>query len=306
MSLKKIAFKLIRYSGLPLLIRETLQRNKVTIVMFHDLPGEAAFRAFSFLVKKYNVISLEAFQEAHRRGDLSKLPPKSLIITLDDGHISNYQLLPVVQELQIPISIFLCSGLVGTNRHFWFKYKRKELKPERLKKLPNTRKLEILAEAGFFLEREFDTPQALSKEHVLGMKHAVNFQCHTVFHPCLPKCDREEAWEEIVESKRALEEEYGLEVDTLAYPNGDYSDREIALLKEAGYRNAITVDFGFNSLKTNPFQFKRISIDDMGDVDAICVKSCGIWTFLMGLIGKQRWNGKMEPIPMKEVLSVLH
>ncbi|MBK7410532.1 MAG: polysaccharide deacetylase family protein [Saprospirales bacterium] len=263
-------------------------------MMFHDLPEEAAWKAFSYLAKKYNIISLEAYLEARRQGAGVQLPPKPLIITLDDGHISNYTLLPIVRKLQIPITIFLCSGLVNTNRHYWFKYKRKEVKPERLKKIPNNKKLQILAEAGFYPELEFDLPQALSKAQIMEMKPLINFQAHTIFHPCLPKCDKEEAWREIAESKQTLEEEYGFTIDALAYPNGDYSDRDIDLVKRAGYEYAITVDYGFNTLQTDPFKLKRLSIDDTGDIDAICIKATGIWTFLMALIGKQRWHGHAD------------
>ncbi len=67
MSPVKLLYKLLRYSGLPWLVRETLQRDKVTIAMFHDPSPEAAERAFSWLAARYNIISLEAFLEAERQ-----------------------------------------------------------------------------------------------------------------------------------------------------------------------------------------------------------------------------------------------
>ncbi len=83
------------------------------------------------------------------------------------------------------------------------------------------------------------------------MRKCVNFQSHTLFHPILPNCSDEEARIEIINSKKKLEIEYGLVINSIAYPNGDYSERDILLAKEAGYKCGITVDFGFNTINTD-------------------------------------------------------
>lgn len=293
---KTLLFKLLRYSGLPFLFREMLQRNKVTIVMFHDLAPDVAARNFSFLSKTYNVIDLNTFLEACRKGDESSLPDKALIITLDDGHIRNYELLPVIKQMNIPITIFLCAGIINTNRHFWFKFKHPDLFKPALKQLPNQEKLKTLAQAGFWPEREFPNPLALNKSQIDEMKELVNFQGHTLFHPCLPKCYDEEAAEEIFRSKEVLEQDFDLAINAIAYPNGDYSDRDVKLVKEAGYQFGITVDYGFNTIRTDPFQLKRLSIDDADNLDAVCVKASGVWTLLLSWVGKRRNKGWMETV----------
>ena len=305
MSPKKLIFRLLRYSGLPLLFREILQRNKVSIAMFHDIAPAAAERAFGFLASRYRIISLEDYLRARQTG--TPLPPKALIITLDDGYSQNYELLPVVRKMQIPITIFLCAGLLGANRHFWFLYKRDEMQPERLKKMPNAQRLQVLADAGFRPDMEFSYPHSLNREQILEMKGHIDLQSHTVFHPCLPKCEDREAWEEIAGAKKILEEEYGLNVHSLAFPNGDYSGRDIEMAKKAGYQCAITVDYGFNTLKSDPYRLKRLSIDDSGDIDALSLKVSGVWTLFRILTGGQRRNryenlqekypaGRLEPI----------
>ena len=294
MSPAKLLYKLLRYSGLPWLVRETLQRDKVTIAMFHDPSPEAAEQAFSWLAKHYNIISLEAFMEARRKGSGKSLPKKAMIITLDDGHIRNYEFMPAVKKLGIPVTIFLCAGLIGTNRHYWFLFKQEQGEKEQLKTLPNALRLERLEQMGFRPDREFSHPQALSREQLEEMKSAIDFQSHTVFHPCLPTCTTREAWEEISRSKQILEEEHGLEVRALAFPNGDYSERDIEMIKRAGYECALTVDFGFNTLKTDAYKLRRMSIDDTGNIDAVSVKASGVWTFFMTLIGKQRKSGWAE------------
>ena len=291
-ALRNLVFKAIRYAGLPFLFREMYQRKQVTIVMFHDPAPEAAEAAFLYLAKKYNIIGLDDYLEA-RRGS-RKLPEKALIITLDDGHAGNRALLPVLEKHKIPVTIFLCAGIVGTNRRYWFKHKDPAISTEALKQVSNREKLQRLAAVGFTPDREFPAPQALDAAQIRELKPYVNFQSHTVFHPCLPKCSEAEAREEIFQSKQLLELKYGLHINALAYPNGDYSDRDAHLVEAAGYKCAISVDYGFNTLTTDPFRLKRLSIDDTDNPDAVCVKAAGVWTLLMNLAGKRRTSGNME------------
>lgn len=288
--MRDLVFKILRLSGLPFLFRELLQRNRVTIVMLHDPAPDVAERAFLYLKKHYRLIGLNTFLEAHSSGSLNSLPKKSLVITLDDGHIRNHDLLPVLKKHQIPVTIFLCAGIVDTRRHFWFLEQFSGMDKEQLKQVPNQERLATLAKAGFEQEREYENAQALSKAQITDMKALVNFQSHTSFHPCLHTCSDVEAHSEIFQSKKILEQEFGLPINAIAYPNGDYSQRDMELIKAAGYAGAIAVDFGFNSRHTNPYRLKRLSIDDTDHVDAIAVKASGLWTLLLGLLGKRKWN----------------
>ncbi len=277
-------FKIIRYSGLPILFRELIQRNKVTILMFHDIDVNNAAFAFGFLKKYYHIIDLEDYLEACHTGKL--LPKKALIITFDDGHVGNYQLLPVIRQMQIPITIFLCSDIIDSHRHFWFKH-CKELLPERerMKKLSNSQRLEALKKYNFYQTQEYDDTQALSYEQIVEMSPWINFQSHTCFHPILTQCDDETAQAEISLSKQHLEEKYSFHINTISYPNGDYSARDIRLAQEAGYTCGITVDFGFNDLHTDLFRLKRISVNDGRTLDELIVKSSGCYAFLKKILG---------------------
>lgn len=296
-NLKQLLTRLIYHSGLPALIRATLQRKTVSILVFHDIEPERAEQVFPWLARRYNIIDLNDYLEARRQNNPGLLPDKALIITLDDGHAGNYRLLEVVRKYHIPVTIFLCSGIVDTRRHYWFKFKRPEFSTRQLKKLPNREKLEVLARAGFWPDREFPEPQALNKKQIEEMSAWVNFQGHTVFHPCLPKCDAEEARMEIFQCKQTLEESFNLKINALAFPNGDYSDRDIELVKRAGYECALTVDHGFNTLQTDPFRLKRLSIDDKDDFRIVALKACGLWSFIKTRNGTNQdhgWTSQVE------------
>ena len=105
--MRNVLFKFLRYTELPYLFREIIQRNRVTILLFHDISPEDADNIFGYLSRKYNIISLKNFIKALDRKDPSLIPQKALIITFDDGHKGNYRLLPIIKKYGVPITIFL-------------------------------------------------------------------------------------------------------------------------------------------------------------------------------------------------------
>lgn len=294
--MRTLVFKALRFSGLPTLFRELVQKDKVTILLFHDISEETAEKAFAYLSKHYNIIDLNIYIEACEKNDKSKIPKKALIITFDDGHIRNYEMLPVINKFKVPVTIFLCTSLINTNRHFWFKYANGNINPKTLKMLPNKDRLQILAEMGFRQDKEFDQPHAMTKQQVEEMKPYVNMQSHTLFHPCLPKCNELEAREEIFRSKDILTSEFGLNINAISYPNGDYSDREIRLSQEAGYKCGLTVDFGFNSLESDLFRLKRFSVNDTSDINELIVKASGVWSFIKTRNGRKQFFGYTKEV----------
>jgi peptidoglycan/xylan/chitin deacetylase (PgdA/CDA1 family) len=284
--LKKILVKTLFLSGLPYIFREYILRKKVTILVLHDPEIKMMEKYLQWLAAHYNLISLEQYI-SYREGEKgTSLPEKSLIITLDDGHIGNYKLLPIIKASGIPVSVFLCSGIVNTNRHYWFKYCDLKTSFDSLKYIPDNKRLEYLAKVGFYPSKEFSHPQALNKEQIMEMKEYVNFQGHTIFHPCLNRCSDEESWTEIHESKKHLESEYGIHINAIAYPNGDYSERDIRFVKQAGYTCGLTVDHGLNGKRTSLFKLKRYSVNDNDTLDLLAIKASGVWSFLTYIFKK--------------------
>lgn len=80
---------------------------------------------------------------------------------------------------------------------------------------------------------------------------------HTCTHPRLSKIPRDQAREEIVSSKKKLEDQFGQPVAHFAYPFGDYDDAVVEMVKEAGFQTACTMDRGVNDRSTDPFRLKR-------------------------------------------------
>lgn len=270
---------LLRMSGVPFLIRELAQRRRVTILCYHQPSAEVATRHFEALRRRYSIISLSDYL-SFRAGTQKQLPPKPLIITLDDGHMLNYSLKPIFEKYRIQPTVFLCSGVVGTKRGFWFETEMNDGVRQSLKWVSDEQRLQILARMGFSETGEASTRQALSAIEIQDMKSIVDFQSHTVYHPLLPQCSAPRAVAEISDSKAELENKFGLSIYALAYPNGDYSAREIAAAEASGYKCALTLDPGFNSRATPAFRLKRFCINDDAGVNELLVKTSGLWGFL--------------------------
>lgn len=289
--MSNIIYKALRYSGAAWLWRETVQRGKVTFLLFHDMEAGDAERNFAYLKRHYNIIGLQDYLKAVRQG--TKLPRKALVITFDDGHASNYVMLPTLKKLNVPITIFLCSEIVGTQRHFWFRHSE-EMKPqvEALKRIANRERLQKLGAFGFEQEKAFADRQALTDNEIKEMQASVDFQSHTCFHPILPQCDTATARHEIADSKLQLEQQYNLKINTLSYPNGDYSERDIQLAKEAGYECGVTVDSGYNSLRSDLFRLKRFSVNDAHTTEELMVKACGLYALIKHKLHKPPYGLK--------------
>ena len=252
----------------------------MTILLYHDISIDNASLHFSYLKKKYNIISLQDFVTAHKNNRVKELPKKSLVITLDDGHRGNYKLLPLIKEMCIPITIFLCSDIVGTNRHYWFSHKISGVSIEELKKTENKERIDLLKKSGFEHDKEYEERMALSYNEVIEMSKYVDFQSHSLSHPCLPYCTKKESELEIINSKNQLEKLFKLKIKSFSYPNGDYSAREIELLKKHGYTAGLTCDLWFNNQKTDIYRLKRIDCRDEASIIELEAKVTGIYHFL--------------------------
>lgn len=271
---KAFFISLIRYSGLPFLIRIFIQRKKVTIIYYHNISSFEFDNHLKYLKKKYSIISLQDYIN-NRSANLKY----RLVITFDDGHAANFELLKVLKKHNVQITIFLTSGLINTNRHFWFLSNGLDkMTKAGLKKMGDNERLYQLKEKfGYEDSKEYSEAEALTYSQIIVMKQFVDFQSHSVTHPCLPLCTDEKAENEIKGSKIQLEKLLGTPVNSIAFPNGDYSERELDFSINAGYRSVLTADFGFNSGRQSNFVLKRVSTNDTNNLNELVLRVTGIW-----------------------------
>jgi peptidoglycan/xylan/chitin deacetylase (PgdA/CDA1 family) len=265
--------------------------RRVTVLAYHD-PDPATFaRHLARLTALYSVIPLETFLAARRASDLRSLPPRALVITLDDGWAGNFGLPPALKRHGVRPTIFLSTSTVGTGRHFWWTHAPDQTDQEGLKRLSETERLAELALSGFAADLEYPDRQALSVRELAEMAPWVDFQSHSRTHPILPRCTDDVAASKIVGSAEDVERLTGIPPRAFAYPNGDFSERDVDLVRRAGYECGLTIEPGYNDARTDPYRLKRIFIDDDASLTELDVCASGVYGILMrllpGLFGKR-------------------
>jgi peptidoglycan/xylan/chitin deacetylase (PgdA/CDA1 family) len=84
---------------------------------------------------------------------------------------------------------------------------------------------------------------------------------HSLTHPDLTRQTPAGAQAQVVGSKAELEARLGHQVDDFCYPSGRYNPAVVALVRQAGFRDATTTVFGtFESIGT-AFYWPRVRIE---------------------------------------------
>jgi peptidoglycan/xylan/chitin deacetylase (PgdA/CDA1 family) len=180
--------------------------------------------------------------------DLALAPGEAAIaLTFDDGYRDVLEnALPVLREHGFPSTVFVVPGAIAGRSAFpWYPQGR------------------MPAVAGW---------DELRDEERAGH---VRFEPHTLTHPVLTTLSLEDARSEIAGSKRAVEEKLGREARLFCYPGGYYSPREVELVRECGFRAAMTCEFGANAAPFAHNELRRTIVE----------RSDPLWLFRARLAG---------------------
>lgn len=182
------------------------------ILMYHGLyESEADLAATISAEDRPYAVSRAAFRRhlamiKQHRLDNSTAP--EIVLTFDDGHISNYSMaLPDLQEAGLSAYFFITSGFVGSREHFC-----------------ESKHLMALHQAGMTVGSHGATHRFLDND--LGEK---------------------ELTEEFVESKQLLEAAIDAPVRSISFPGGRYSKSSVELAQHCGYEELFGSRTGINS-----------------------------------------------------------
>ncbi|ACX52714.1 polysaccharide deacetylase [Ammonifex degensii KC4] len=179
----------------------------------------------------YHVVSMEEAYDYLTRG--KPLPPKPVVITFDDGYEDNYLYAwPILKRYGYPATIFLAADAVGSYNFFDADYGRQ----------PRNQML---------------TWQEIKEMATSGK---ITFGAHTMTHPRLTKVDPERQRYEIFRCREVLGKKLGRPVDFFSYPYGDFDARVVELVKEAGFKGAVTCVQGVNWPGADPYTLKRVRV----------------------------------------------
>lgn len=82
---------------------------------------------------------------------------------------------------------------------------------------------------------------------------------HTLTHPNLSTLNEADARREILDSKKKLEDQFGIPIRHFCYPHGKFNTMIESLVGEAGYETACSTRFGVNPPEQNLKTLNRIS-----------------------------------------------
>lgn len=122
----------------------------------------------------------------------------------------------------------------------------------------------------------------LNWDQMLTMqKEGITFASHGMDHFYLPNASPERRRLEIFESKKLLEQHLGRPVDIYCYAVGGFNKDIKALVREAGYRAAITTNRGSNHSNQDLYELRRIKLSDKDRLSFIMwVKLSGYYNLL--------------------------
>ena len=236
-----------------------LQGRSAVVLAYHDPSPETFERHVAALSARYSIVPLAAYLAAREAGSLAGLPPRPLVLTIDDGHAGNAALVPVCRRLALRPTVFACTGV--PHRFWWSSFSGIERR--RLESLPDGERRAIVAErAGADGQPSTGPREALDIATMRELTTYLDFQPHTRTHPVLTRCDEETAAEEIAGSKRDLEAALGGQRDVFAYPEGAFGEREERLAREAGLRYAFTTLPALAALGGDDHRLPRVVVRD--------------------------------------------
>lgn len=99
---------------------------------------------------------------------------------------------------------------------------------------------------------------------------------HTRRHAYLPDLSERQQRDEIIESKRILEEQLGVDVDYFSYPIGGFSLPIQEIVREAGYKGACATNRGFDRKNKSVWELNRIRLSRKDTEDMV------LWVKLSG------------------------
>ena len=281
---KELLGWLMRHLGFAYLIRRICARTRVTILVYHDPTPEDFRTHMEYLSARYTFITLDVLADVLETGDWASIPPYALVVTIDDGHKGNYALLDVLKVFGVRPTMYLCSQIVDTSRHFWWKEDRAPLNQQYA--MPHAQFLKTAcAKSGFEPRKEYSIRQSLNREELMEMAPYVQFGSHTRFHPVLPQCGPELAQAEIQDSKSDLERLLEKPVEHFCYPYGSLTAREETWVKEAGYRSARSLRVGWNAPGTDPYALRVTGVQDNASINVLCGQVSGLFGWIKQIMG---------------------
>ena len=254
-------------------------------VYFHN-PSKKLFEKSVkwFLKNGFHFISVDELEDILK--NKKKFPASAVIFTVDDGWKENKSnIFPTAIKYKIPVTIFISTQPVESGDRYWWSYIEKANKERlvsksvsELKYVTNNDRIKIVNDVKdkIISEREAMTILELQEYKDCNFIH---FGAHTVTHPILTQCEDHVSSFEISESQKKLKDWLGYNINSFAYPNGNYAQREIEELKKSNYKIAFTTVPRYITSETQDsiFEIPRFDVlEEVSFIENTC-RMTGVW-----------------------------
>lgn len=257
------------------------------------------YEQINFLKRDCRILTAEEFREIIIKR--KRFPPRSVLLTFDDGYADNYyNAMPVLEALDVQAIFFISTGFVDKQVEFWWDkleniiiqngQRIKEInfngfyvKMESLKDgvdafnkiFPVLRNLNVAdrgklinewaAKASLNLDRDAYRPMTWEELKQFKDSSSVVIGGHTVNHPSLGALSIPEQRFEIESSKKELERHLNTRIYYFSYPFGqayDYTKNSKEICKDAGYEIAFANYPDRVTIISNRYSLPRFVIRD--------------------------------------------
>ncbi|MFZ5519444.1 MAG: polysaccharide deacetylase family protein [Candidatus Zhuqueibacterota bacterium] len=238
------------YKLLPILLYHSV--GGTTLSKF-NMSSEAFEQQIEFISKKFRIVRLSEIGQKLNETSAGSSHEGYCVITFDDAYqniIKNVH--PIMVKYQAPYTIFVPTDFIGSMTN-WIQVPERVLSDEELK--------------------------ALHKSKL------VDYGSHMASHQNTEGIDEDMLMLEAQKSKRVLEQLLAIEsIIMFSYPYGgihDYSKKTINLLRESGYKIAVTTRFSAMNSAKDMMMLRRIQLDESDSLKTIHEKLLGYYDWFL-------------------------
>jgi peptidoglycan/xylan/chitin deacetylase (PgdA/CDA1 family) len=270
---------LLYYTGINFLTSIFLRR-KIFVLNFHSisdeknnssslypdltLASEIFEQRLQYLIKRgHTFIALKDIEQA-----MTSQISKPTVLYFDDGFKDNLTVvLPILQRYKIPATFFVAVGLIEHTHIQWTIMHREYLRrhgltaqqiEEEITHVRHQASTSDLAKLAAKHQESGLTPESIGSEIYLDWSDVkqlaeagMEIGSHAWSHMRLTEMGASEAREEIINSKKKIEDIIGHAVCSFSFPYARWNKELLSVVYDAGYQTVVSAGVGLNDLKTS-------------------------------------------------------